>query len=115
MFWSYRAYTKNCEKMQREITRKVSKVELCHLCAACLIIWVYIPIKFHPNTLNKFGVMEYTNKIVKKNNKKKHYLQKMHFHQKIENQLKKNMASHESRDTEETVRKSNLTKDEPKR
>ena len=58
-FWSYRAYTKNCEKMQRKITRKVSKLELCHLCAACLIIWIYIPIKVHPNTLNSFGVMEY--------------------------------------------------------
>ena len=57
---------KKCEKMQREITRKVSKLDLCHLCAACLIIWIYIPIKFHPNTLNSFGVMEYTQKCVKK-------------------------------------------------
>ena len=65
-FWSYRAYTKICEKMQREITWKVSKLELCHLCAACLIIWIYIPIKVHPNTLNRFGVMEYTQKFVKK-------------------------------------------------
>ena len=54
------------KKMQREITRKVSKLELCHLCAACLIIWIYIPIKVHPNTLNSFGVMEYTQKFVKK-------------------------------------------------
>ena len=69
-FWSYRAYTKNCEKMQREITRKVSKLELCHLCAGCLIIWIYIPIKVHPNTLNSFGVMEYTQKFVKKKYKK---------------------------------------------
>ena len=58
--------------MQREITRKVSKQELCHLCAACLIIWVYIPIKVHPNTLNGFGVMEYTQKFVKKINIKKY-------------------------------------------
>ena len=66
-FSSYRAYTKNCEKkMQREITRKVSKLELCHLCAACLIIWIYIPIKIPPNTLNSFGVMEYILKFVKK-------------------------------------------------
>ena len=69
-FWSYRAYTKNCEKMQREITRKVSKLELCHLFAACLIIWIYIPIKVHPNTLNNFDVMEYTQKFVRKNIKK---------------------------------------------
>ena len=56
--------------MQREITRKVSKLELCHLCAACLIIWIYIPIKVHPNTLNSFGVMEYTQKLVKKTDAK---------------------------------------------
>ena len=54
------------EKMQREITRKVSKLELCHLYASCLIIWIYIPLKVHPNTLNSFGVMEYTQKFVKK-------------------------------------------------
>ena len=51
------------KKMQTEITRKVSKLELCHLCAAWLIIWIYIPIKVHPNTLNS---MEYTQKFVKK-------------------------------------------------
>ena len=56
------------KKIQREITRKVSKLELCHLCAACLVIWIYIPIKIHdPNTLNSFGVMKYTqNGFVKK-------------------------------------------------
>ena len=59
--------------MQRVITRKVSKLELCHLCAACLIIWIYIPIKVHPNTLNGFGVMEYTQKFVKKINIKNTY------------------------------------------
>ena len=59
-------HTKKCEKMQREITRKVSKLELCHLCAACLIIWIYITLKVHPNTLIIFGVMEYTQKFVKK-------------------------------------------------
>ena len=52
--------------MPREITRKVSNLELCHLFAACLIIWVNIPIKVHPNTLNSFGVMKYTEKLVKK-------------------------------------------------
>ena len=88
-FWSYRAYTKNCEKMQREITRKVSKLELCHLCAACLIIWIYIPIKVHPNTLNNFGVMEYTQKFVRKNIKKIPISKNCIFHQKIGNQLKR--------------------------
>ena len=52
-------------KMQRETTRKESKLELCHLRAASLIIWIYIPIKVHPNTLNSFGVMEYTQKFVR--------------------------------------------------
>ena len=61
-------------KMQREITRKVSKLELCHLCAACLIIWVYIPIKVHPNTLN---ILELLN--IHRNLWKNKYLQKMHF------------------------------------
>ena len=76
--------------MQREITRKVSKLELCHLCAACLIIWIYIPIKVHPNTLNSFGVMEYTQKFVKKKNIKKYlFPKKCIFHQKIGNQLKR--------------------------
>ena len=76
---------KNCEKMQREITRKVSKLELCHLCAACLIIWIYIPIKVHLNTLNSFGVMEYTQICIKKILISK----KCIFHQKIWKQLKK--------------------------
>ena len=53
------------KKMQREITSQVSKLELCHLCAAWLIIWIYMPIKFHPKTLNNFRVMEYTQKLVK--------------------------------------------------
>ena len=63
-------HTKKIVKMQREITRKVSKLEICHLCAACLIIWIYTPIKVHPNTLNSFGVMEYTQKFVKKTDAK---------------------------------------------
>ena len=75
--------------MQREITRKVSKLELCHLCAACLIIWIYIPIKVHPNTLNNFGVMEYTQKFVKKIKKKIPISKKCIFHQKNGNQLKR--------------------------
>ena len=90
------------KKMQREITRKVSKLELCHVCAACLIIWIYIPIKVHPNTLNSFGVMEYTQKFVKKNIKK--YLSpKNAFSPKNWEPTEKNMASHESRDPEETM------------
>ena len=118
---------KNCEKMQREITRKVSKLELCHLCAARLIIWIYIPIKVYPNTLNSFGAMEYTQKFVKNKYKKNTYLKKIHFSPKNWVPTEKNMASYESRDPEETMceirrtqveyfaRKSNLSKGEPKR
>ena len=71
------------------IIRNVNKLELCHLCAACLIIRIYIPIKVHPNTLNCFGVMEYIQKFVGKKNKKNTYLKKGIFHQKIGNQLKR--------------------------
>ena len=52
--------------LQSEIIKKVSKLELSILCTVCLFMWVYIPIKVHPNTLNSFGVMEYTQKFVKK-------------------------------------------------
>ena len=113
---------KKCEKMQREITRKVSKLELRHVCAVCLIIWIYIPIKIHPNTLIRFGVIEYTEKFVKKINIKNTYLQKLHLSPKYWEPTENYMASHESRDPEETmceicrtqveylVRKSNLPK-----
>ena len=75
------------KKKQREITRKVSKLELCDLCAASLIIWIYIPIKVHPNTLNSFEVMEYTKKFV--NKQKIPISKKCIFHQTIGNQLKR--------------------------
>ena len=74
--------------MQREITRKVSKLELCHLCAVWLNIWIYISIKVHRNTLNSFGIMEYTQKFVKKNIKIL-ISKKCIFHQKTGNQLKR--------------------------
>ena len=54
------------KKMSREITKKVRKVELSLLCRVCLLIWVYISIKYHPNILNSFGVIEHTQKFVKK-------------------------------------------------
>ena len=76
-------------KMQREITRKVSKLELCHLCAACLIIWIYIPIKVHPNTLNSFVLMEIHRNLWKNKYKKIPISKKSIFHQKIGNQLKR--------------------------
>ena len=66
------------------------------------------PYKVHPNTLNSFGVMEYTEKFVKKN-KQKTLSKKCSFHQKMQfspknwEQTEKNMASHESRDPEETM------------
>ena len=89
--------------MQREITRKVSKLELCHLCTSCLIIWIYIPIKFPPNTLNSFGVMEYTQKVVKKLIHKNTYLKKSIFLPENWEPTVKNMASHKSKDPEETM------------
>ena len=54
------------KKMQREIIKKVNKLELFILCTACLFMWVYIPTRYHPNILNSFGVIEHTQKIVKK-------------------------------------------------
>ena len=53
-------------KMQREIIKKVSKLELSILCRVCLFMWVYIPTRYHPNILNSFGVIEHTQKNVKK-------------------------------------------------
>ena len=78
------------KKMQREITRKLSKLELCHLCAACLIIWIYISIKVHPNTLNSLELWIYK-EICEKINLKNTYLQKKtaFFTKKIGNQLKR--------------------------
>ena len=54
------------KKMQREIIKKVSKLELSILCTVCLFMCVYIPIRYHPNILNSFGVIEHTQKFVKK-------------------------------------------------
>ena len=53
-------------KLQREITKKVSKLELSILCTVCLFMWVNIPTRYHPNVLNSFGVIEHTQKFVKK-------------------------------------------------
>ena len=53
------------KKMQREIIKKVNKLELSILCTSCLFMWVYIPTRYHPNILNSFGVIEHTQKIVK--------------------------------------------------
>ena len=54
------------KKMQRQIIKKVSKLELSILCTVCLFMWVYIPTRYHPNILNNFGVIEHTQKFVKK-------------------------------------------------
>ena len=54
------------KKMQREIIKKVSKLELSILCTVCLFMWVYIPTRYHSNILNNFGVKEHTQKSVKK-------------------------------------------------
>ena len=96
-------HTQKFVKNAEGIARKVSKLELCHLCASCFIIWIYIPIKVHANTLNSFGVMIYTQKFVKNKYKKNTYLQKMHFLTENWEPNEKNMASHESRDPEETM------------
>ena len=53
------------KKLQREIIKKVSKLELSILCTVCLFMWVYIPTRYHPNILNSFGVIEHTHKFVK--------------------------------------------------
>ena len=42
------------KKMQREIIKKVSKLELSILCTVCLFMWVYIPTRYHPSILNSY-------------------------------------------------------------
>ena len=54
------------KKMQREIIKKVSKLELSILCTVCLFIRVCIHTRYHPNILNSFGVIEHTQKFEKK-------------------------------------------------
>ena len=54
------------KKMQREIIKKVRKLELYILCTVCLFMWIYIPSRYHPNILNSFGAIEHTQKIVEK-------------------------------------------------
>ena len=43
---------------------KLKKTANHILCTVCLFMWVYIPTRYHPNILNSFGVIEYTQKIV---------------------------------------------------
>ena len=54
------------KKLQREIIKKVSKLELSILCRVCLFMWVYILTRYHPNISNSFGVIEQTQKTAKK-------------------------------------------------
>ena len=54
------------KKMQREIIKKVGKLDLSILCTVCLFMRLYIPTRYHPNILNSFGVIEHTQKFVKK-------------------------------------------------
>ena len=54
------------KKMQREIIKKVSKLELSVLRTVCLLMWVYIRTRYHSNILISFEVIEHTRKIVKK-------------------------------------------------
>ena len=54
------------KKMQREIIKKESKLELSILRTVCLFMWVYIPTRYHRNILNSFGVLGHTQKFMKK-------------------------------------------------
>ena len=54
------------KKQQREIIKKVRKLELSILCTVCLFMWVYIPTRYHPNIWKSFGVIEHAQKFVKK-------------------------------------------------
>ena len=56
----------NLKQLQRDIIKQVSKLELSIFRTACLFMWVYIPTRYHPNILNSFGIMEHTQKFVKK-------------------------------------------------
>ena len=48
------------KKMQMEIIKKASKLELSILCTVCLFTWVYIPTRYHPNILNSLSYRAYT-------------------------------------------------------
>ena len=67
------------KKLQREIIKKVSKLELSILFTVCLFMWVYIMFtvclfmwvyiistRYLPNILSSFGVIEQTQTLVKK-------------------------------------------------
>ena len=54
------------KKIQREIIKKVRKLELSILYTVCLFMWVYTPTRYHPIILNSFGAIEHTQKFVKK-------------------------------------------------
>ena len=58
------------KKMQRELIKKVSKLELSILCTVCLFMWIYVPKRYHPNILNSFGVIKHTQKFAKKSKEK---------------------------------------------
>ena len=46
------------KKLQLEIIKKVSKLELSILCTLCL--FNYIPTRYHQNIFNSFEVKEHT-------------------------------------------------------
>ena len=48
------------KKLQREIFKKVNKLELYILSTVCLFMAVYIHTRYHPNILNSFEVIEHT-------------------------------------------------------
>ena len=53
------------KKRQREIIKKVSKLELSIFSTVRLFMWVYIPTRYHPIILNSFGVIEHTHKFLR--------------------------------------------------
>ena len=63
--WSSDAKMFKVKKLQKEIKKKVSKLDLSILCTVCLFMWVYIPTMYHLNILNSFGVIEHKQKFVK--------------------------------------------------
>ena len=62
----FRCKMSKVKKLLRGTIKKVSKLDLSILCSVCLFMSVCIPTMYHPNILNSFGVIEHTQKIVKK-------------------------------------------------
>ena len=53
-----------CLKLKKKL-QESEQARVIHLVTVCLFMWVYIPTRYHPNIMNSFGVIEYTQKFVK--------------------------------------------------